>query len=57
MIWATSIEAQVRLRQNRDAARGVDDEGEADDRLVLWDRTAAGYVTGQCLHVDGGLTL
>ena len=34
MVWATDIPSQVRLRQNRDAARGLDDDGEADDRLV-----------------------
>jgi hypothetical protein len=41
----------VRLRQNRDAARGLDDDGDADDRLVAWERTAAGFVTGGDTHV------
>ena len=51
MVWATDIPSQVRLRQNRDAARGLDDEGEGDDRLVAWERTAAEFVTGGDTHV------
>jgi len=51
MVWATDIPSQVRMRQNRDAARGLDDEGEADDRLVAWERTAAEFVTGGDTHV------
>jgi hypothetical protein len=51
MVWATDIPSQVRLRQNRDAARGLDDDGEADDRLVAWERTAAEFVTGGDTHV------
>jgi hypothetical protein len=50
-VWATDIPSQVRLRQNRDAARGLDDEGEADVRLVEWERTAAGFVVGGDTHV------
>ena len=46
MVWATDIPSNVRLRQNRDAARGLDDEGDADDRLTVWDTVSAGYVTG-----------
>jgi hypothetical protein len=51
MVWAASIPAQLRLRRNRDAARGLADEGEADARLVEWELTAAGYVTGGDCHV------
>ena len=28
MVWATDIPSQVRLRENRDAARGLYDDGE-----------------------------
>jgi hypothetical protein len=51
MVWATTIPAQARLRQNRDAARGLDDEGEPDERLVDWERTAATFVTGGDTHI------
>jgi len=51
LVWATSIPAQVRLRRNRDAARGLDDRGEADQRLVEWERVAAGFVTGGDTHL------
>jgi hypothetical protein len=51
MVWATDIPAQVRMRQNRDAARGLDDAGEADDRLVAWDRRSAEWVTGGDTHI------
>ena len=51
MVWATSIPAQVRLRRNRDTALGLCDEGEADDRLVAWERTSAEFVTGGDTHV------
>ena len=51
MVWATDIPSQVRLRQNRDAARGLDDDGDADDRLVAWERTAAEFVTGGDTHI------
>lgn len=51
MVWATDIPANVRLRQSRDAAHGLCDEGEADDRLVAWEQTAARYVTGGDTHL------
>jgi hypothetical protein len=51
MIWATSIPAQVRLRQNRDAARGLDDVGEPDERLVDWERLSTRYVVGGNTHL------
>ncbi|CAN5607631.1 hypothetical protein BH10ACT1_BH10ACT1_19400 [soil metagenome] len=46
VVWATSIAAQTRMRANRDAARGLADDGEADERLVAWERASAAYVTG-----------
>jgi hypothetical protein len=51
MVWATDIPSQVKLRANRDAARGLSDEGEADDRIVAWERTAAEWVTGGDTHI------
>jgi hypothetical protein len=51
VVWATSIADQVRLRANRDAARGLGDDGDADDRLVAWERESAGYVTGGNTHL------
>ena len=51
VVWATSIAAQTRLRAARDAARGLADDGQADDRLVAWERTAAGFVTGGDTHL------
>ena len=51
VVWATSIAAQVRLRACRDAARGLGDEGEADDRLVAWERRASEWVTGGDTHL------
>jgi hypothetical protein len=53
MVWATDLRSQLRLRQNRDAARGLADEGEGqgDERLVAWDRRSAEYVTGGDTHI------
>ena len=46
MVWATDIPSQVRWHQNRDTTRGLCDEGEADDRIVAWERVSAEFVTG-----------
>lgn len=46
VVWATSVEAQVRLRAHRDAARGLGGDGDGDERLVRWERTTAPWVTG-----------
>ena len=43
--------AQTRLRASRDAARGLSEELDGDDRLVAWERTAAGFVTGGDTHL------
>ena len=51
MVWATSVEAQVRFRACRDTTRGLCDEGTADDRIVAWDRRSAEFVTGGDSHV------
>jgi hypothetical protein len=46
LVWATSVGDQTRLRKARDASHGLTDEAEGDDRFRLWERTAAGFVTG-----------
>ena len=52
MVWATDIPSQVRLRQNRDAARGLSDEGEADDRhRRRGNAPRADCVTGGDTHI------
>jgi hypothetical protein len=51
MVWATTIGSHMRLRQNRDTTRGLCDEGEADDRLVDWERVSAGYVVSGDSHI------
>ena len=51
MVWATSVEAQVRFRQARDTTRGLCDEGVADDRILRWERRSAEFVTGGDTHL------
>jgi hypothetical protein len=51
VVWATSIAAQTQLRASRDAARGLSDEADGDERLVAWERVAAGFVTGGDTHL------
>jgi hypothetical protein len=51
MVWATDIPAQVRWRQSRDTTHGLCDEGEADDRIVAWEKVSAQFVTGGDTHV------
>ena len=51
MVWATDIASQVQLRQARDAAWGLCDEAEPDDRLRQWERRSAEYVTGGDTHI------
>lgn len=51
VVWAASIPAVTRLHASRDAARGLGDEAEPDDRLVAWERTAARFVTGGDTHL------
>ena len=51
VVWATSIADQTRLRAARDAARGLSDEAEPDDRLVAWERDASTWLTGGETHL------
>lgn len=51
VVWATSIAAQTQLRASRDAARGLSDDADGDERLVAWERVAAGFVTGGDTHL------
>jgi hypothetical protein len=51
MVWATDVASQMRLRANRDAARGLYDDGEPDERLVDWERRSAEFVTGGDTHI------
>ena len=51
VVWASSISAQTRLRAARDAARGLADGADADDRLVAWERQSATWVTGGDTHL------
>ena len=50
-VWATNIAARKRYYQNRDTTRGLDDTGEADDRLVGWERVSADFVVSGNAHV------
>jgi hypothetical protein len=51
MVWATDLPQQLRLRKARDTTRGLSDDGEVDDRIVAWERTAAEFVTGGDTHL------
>jgi hypothetical protein len=51
VVWATSIAGQTGLRAARDAARGLSDEVEGDDRLVAWEQRSVAYVTGGDTHL------
>ena len=51
VVWATSISDQTRMRAARDAARGLAGDGEADDRLVAWERASCEWVTGGDTHL------
>jgi hypothetical protein len=51
VLWSTSISSQTALRASRDAAHGLSDEADADDRLVAWERESANYVTGGDTHL------
>ena len=41
MLWASDLPSQIRLRRNRDATRGLSDEGEIDERIISWERRSA----------------
>ena len=51
MVWATTIEAWVQYQKDHDATRGLDDTGEADDRLLQWDATAATFTVSGYTHI------
>ena len=51
MVWSTNIPAQIRLHRNRDTALGLCDEGEADERIVAWERRSAEYTVGGTTQV------
>lgn len=51
VVWATSVAAQAGLRASRDAARGLADEVDGDERLIVWEGRAAGFVTGGDTHL------
>lgn len=51
VVWATDIGSHTRMRASRDAAHGLTDDGEADDRLVAWERRRAEFVTGGDTHI------
>jgi hypothetical protein len=51
MVWATDIPSQMTWRANRDAAYGLGDEGESDERIVAWERRSAEFTVGGATHV------
>ena len=51
MVWAASIPAHVKFQANRDTTRGLSTEGEADDRIVAWERRSAEYTLGGATHI------
>ena len=51
MVWATDIPSQMTWRANRDAAHGLGDEGESDERIVAWERRSGEFTVGGATHV------
>jgi hypothetical protein len=51
MVWATSIPARMQWLANRDATRGLGDEGDADDRITTWEARSAQYTLGGASHI------
>ena len=45
-LWGTSLDAHLALQRSRDAALGLDDEVEADHRLVSWRKRARDFLSG-----------
>ncbi|NUU24479.1 MAG: hypothetical protein HOV68_23685 [Streptomycetaceae bacterium] len=45
-VWGTDLDAHLALQRSRDAALGLDDEAEADERLVTWRKQARTYLDG-----------
>ncbi len=44
-IWATTVDAHAHMQGCRAAARGLSDEHEADDRLLVWERHTREFTT------------
>ena len=44
-LWGTDMESHLRVQRARDAALGLDDEIEPDDRLTKWAQTARQFRT------------
>ncbi|GAA3228618.1 hypothetical protein [Actinocorallia longicatena] len=44
--WGTSLDDHLALQRSRDAALGLDDEAEADERLVTWRTRARDFLDG-----------
>ena len=51
MIWATTVDAWVQFQKTRDTSRGLDDTGEADERLAQWETTAASFTVSGDTHI------
>ena len=51
MIWATTVEAWVQYQKNYDTTRGLDDTGEADERLTQWENRAATFTVSGDTHI------
>jgi hypothetical protein len=45
-LWGTGIDAHLALQRARDAALGLDDEVEADHRLLSWRKRARDFLSG-----------
>src|SRR5262245_56980328 len=51
MGWPTDMPTTLRYRKNRDATRGLADDGTVDGRIVEWERVSAEFVTGGDTHL------
>jgi hypothetical protein len=45
-LWGTDLDSHLALQRARDAALGLDDEVDADDRLLSWDKRAREFLEG-----------
>ncbi len=45
-LWGTDMDSHLRVQRARDAALGLDDETEPDDRLTKWTQTARQFLEG-----------
>lgn len=45
-VWATDLDSHLRLQRSYDAALGLDDEIQADERLLAWRRRAREFLDG-----------